>query len=305
MSYASIGRNRDKSTSQSMSNHHDTDDTDSDDIVSIRSGLSRKSQLPIELSEPLTNGDSQSQNDPFYVFRSDLYRNLDSVDESLAEYLRVVHQTDTAVNTHQLKESKKQLKRNVKNAEATLKDVHMAVNLVENDRDKFQHISDQELYERRSFVQTSRDRLTRAKQDIQSEAVKAKLLADERAKAIRRAGADRFGASNATQQETTDAIIDSQARTSLLMEHQDETLDVLDEAVGRVHQMAGVIHEEIGQQNKMLTEMEEDLTNVEEELGLVMGKLARFLKTKDTWQLKTILILSVIMIVLLMLVLYS
>jgi hypothetical protein len=209
------------------------------------------------------------------------------------------------VNTHQLKESKKQLKRNMKQAEATLKDVHMAVNLIENNPDKFQHISDQELYDRRSFVQTSRDRLNRAKQDSQSEAVKTKLLADERAKAVRRAGADRFGAQTATQHESTDAIIDSQARTSLLMEHQDETLEVLDEAVGRVHQMAGVIHEEIGHQNKMLTEMEEDLTNVEEELGLVMGKLARFLKTKNAWQLKTIIILTAIMIVLLMLVLYS
>jgi syntaxin 6 len=212
---------------------------------------------------------------------------------------------DTSVNSHELKDTKKQLKRNIKHAEATLKDVQMAVNLIEGDRDKFHHISDQELYERRSFVQTSRDRINRAKQDMQSEAVKAKLLADERAKANRRAGTDRYGAKNAAQQEGTDAIIDSQARTSLLMEHQDETLDVLGEAVGRVSQMAEVIHEEIDQQNKMLTEMEEDLTNVEEELGLVMGKLAKFLKTKDTWQLKTIIILTGIMLLLLMLVIYS
>jgi hypothetical protein len=212
---------------------------------------------------------------------------------------------DTAVNSHPLKESKKQFKRSIKIAEATLKDVHMAVNLVEGDREKFHHISEQELYDRKSFVQTSRDRIHRAKQDIQSEAVKAKLLADERAKAMRRAGADRYGAQSAAQQESTDAIIDSQAKTSLLMEHQEETLDVLGEAVGRVSHMAGIIHEEIGSQNKILTEMEEDLSNVEEELGLVMGKLAKFLKTKDTWQLKTILILSGIMMLLLMLVIYS
>ena len=31
--------------------------------------------------------------DPFYVFRDDLYRQLSRVDETLAEYLRVVHQT--------------------------------------------------------------------------------------------------------------------------------------------------------------------------------------------------------------------
>jgi hypothetical protein len=56
------------------------------------------------LSEPLTQGEQQThQNpqqsskamstDPFYVFREDLYRQLERVDEALAEYLRVVHQT--------------------------------------------------------------------------------------------------------------------------------------------------------------------------------------------------------------------
>jgi hypothetical protein len=51
---------------------------------------------PAALSEPLTaNGDEETGDsaDPFYVFRADLYRKLELVDESLAEYLRVVHQT--------------------------------------------------------------------------------------------------------------------------------------------------------------------------------------------------------------------
>ena len=45
------------------------------------------------LSEPLTaNGDAASE-DPFYVFREDLYRKLEQVDEGLADYLRIIHQT--------------------------------------------------------------------------------------------------------------------------------------------------------------------------------------------------------------------
>jgi hypothetical protein len=46
------------------------------------------------LSEPLTlNGIGDHVSDPFYVFREDLYRQLERVDETLTEYLRVVHQT--------------------------------------------------------------------------------------------------------------------------------------------------------------------------------------------------------------------
>jgi hypothetical protein len=59
------------------------------------------------LSEPLTGGlngnssasaspsrnGSGSGQDPFFVFREDLYRKLETVDESLAEFLRIVQQT--------------------------------------------------------------------------------------------------------------------------------------------------------------------------------------------------------------------
>lgn len=155
----------------------------------------------------------------------------------------------------------------MKNAESTLKDVQMTVQVIENDRAKFQNITDNELYERRNLVHSSKDRLVKTKEEMNSPAVKAKTLADERAKALRRAGADSLGATNDTQRMNTAFIVDSQARTSLLMQHQDETLDDLDAAVTRVGNIAGHISEEIGQQNKMLDEMEDDLANVEEELG--------------------------------------
>lgn len=209
------------------------------------------------------------------------------------------------MNTAEVRETKKQLKRHIKNAESTLRDVQTTVHLVENDRDKFSHIDDKELYERTSLVQTSGERLSRAKQESHSEAVKAKMLADERAKAVRRAGADSLGAKTDAERQNTNFIVDSQARTSLLMQHQDETLDDLDAAVTRVGVMAEGIHDEVGQQNKILTEMEQDLENAEAELGIVMGKLAKFLQTKDRWQLGTILMLSFAVIVLLMLVLYT
>ena len=215
------------------------------------------------------------------------------------------------MNKHELKDVKKQLKRRIKDAESTLKDVHMTVQLVadcsQEDRiEKFSHITESELYDRKSFVSTSRDRIRRAKDEMSSEAVKAKLLADERSKALRRAaGEGNLGATSAAQRENTGYIADTQARTSLLMQHQDETLDELDVAVVRVGAIAENIHDEIGQQNKMLDEMEDDLAKVEEELGLVMGKLGKFLKTRDKWQLRTILMLFFIMVVLLMLVLYT
>ena len=207
---------------------------------------------------------------------------------------------DTAVNTHVIKDSKKQLKRHMKNAESTLKDVQMTVQLVESQRDKFAHIDNSELYDRRTLVSTSQDRLTRAKHDMHSEQVKSKMMADERAKAMRRAALE-----SEAEKEQTAFIVDSAARTSLLMQQQDETLEDLDEAVMRVGNMASTIHDELGTQNRMLDEMDDDLADAEEKLGVVMGKLGKLLKTKDKFQLGTILCLTLTVVILFFLVIYT
>lgn len=214
-----------------------------------------------------------------------------------------------------MKDCKKQLKRHIKTAESTLNDVSLTVQVVERDRVKFRHINDKELYDRTSLVHTSRERLTRAKNEMNSDAVKAKLLADERANAVRSrhgstlSAAEMNGDQNQQQSDNDQHGLGSsdsmQVRTSLLFQHQEETLDQLDAAVTRVGLVAESIHDEIGQQNKMLTEIEEDLSNVEEELGLVMGKLAKLLKTKDSWQLGTIVCMIGTVVILFFLVLYT
>jgi syntaxin 6 len=180
----------------------------------------------------------------------------------------------------------------------------MTVLAVENDRQKFAHIDDAQLFERQSLVSTSRERIGKAKDEINSESVRLKLLEDERNKAVRRSGDGLLGARNDDERRNTAFVLDSQAQTSLLMEQQDETLDELGEAVVRVGEMAEGISEEIQQQNRMLDELDDDLANVEEELGMVMGKLAKFLKTKDPWQLRTIFMLILIIVVMLFVLLY-
>jgi syntaxin 6 len=212
---------------------------------------------------------------------------------------------DTAVNVHELKDAKKQLKRHIKNAESTLKDVSITVQAVENNRDKFAHIDDSQLYDRKALVDTSRGRIQHAKDEMNSERVREKQLYDERNKAARRSGDGLLGATNDEERQNTAFIMDNQAQTSLLMQEQDETLDELGEVVSRVGEMAGAISEEIGHQNKMLDELDQDMTNAEEELGMVMGNLAKLLKTKDPWQLRTIMCLSLTVVILFLLVIYS
>lgn len=244
-----------------------------------------------------------SDDDPFYVFKEDLQIKLELVDDGLERFERIVQITDTAVNTHEVKEAKKQLKRHIKNAESTLKDLQTTVRLVEQKRDNFLEIDDSELNHRKDYISTSLNRIKSVKTQMNSENIKSKLLADERAKTRRRLGI--LGAKSEDENEETEFIAKSHASTQLMMQQQDETLDELDVAVVRVGHMAENIHEELGQQNKMLNELEEDFTNAEEQLGLVMGKLAKVLRTKSKWQLGTILIMTLTVIILFFLVMYT
>jgi len=204
---------------------------------------------------------------------------------------------DTAVNTAEVKDAKKQVKRHLKQAEATLRDVQTTVSVVASDPNRYQHVR---LSERSEFCDESATRLRQVHAQLTT--AKDKLWQDQRALQQRRTGT--LGATNAAQQAATHEIVDSQVRTSLLMQHQDETLDELDTAVTRVGHMADTIHAELESQNELLDDLETDLDTAEQELGMVMGKLAKFLQTKDKWQLGTIICLFFVMLVMLMLVIY-
>jgi len=267
-----------------------------------------------ELSEPLTsNGGRKSWDvekgahgdDPYFVFREDLLKKVDLVDEGLHRFLRIVDETDTAVNGFEVKDAKKQLKRHIKNAESTHRDVQATVRAVEQSRDKF-CISDVDLYERRTLVQETHDRITHAKKEMNSDNIKHKMYQDEREMARRRCtNTNNTEETTHLEKENTAFIVDSHAKTSLMLQQQDETLEELDDAVVRVSHMAGNISEELNQQNKMLKDFDDDLTDAEEKLGLVMGKLAKLLKTKSKVQLGLIVGLTVFAIVLLFLVIYT
>jgi hypothetical protein len=73
------------------------------DSVSVASSKRRfgRKRINSDLSEPLTSTGASivdeelggTTGDPYFVFRRDLQRKLETVDESLADFLRIVHET--------------------------------------------------------------------------------------------------------------------------------------------------------------------------------------------------------------------
>jgi syntaxin 6 len=300
----------------SLEHDDESSSTDRDDSFSTNNSSPDKNSaaLPTISDAPSQyETATMAQDDPFYMFRGDLVKKLLLVEGQLEKYLEVVETTDTATNIHEIKETKKLLKRHLKAAESTLSDLETTIRVVEKNRSKFPHISDEEILNRRSFVSESQARIQTSKDEMQSGQVKDKLLRDEKAKTARRKALSNIpNRNNQMMRQTIDTDLrlqeegeSSRSETVLMMQQQDDTLDGLSTAVTRVSHMAGTIHEEIETQNKMLTELEDDLVDAEEQLGVVMGKLGKLLKTRNRCQIGLILILSLIVIVLFFLVLYT
>jgi hypothetical protein len=86
-------------SSSSLEEQHDRRSSLSEPLTKgIRSGKNgiKMSQQGVEKNDNDGRNDDRiydNPSDPYNVFRDDLYRQLELVDESLAEFLRVVHQT--------------------------------------------------------------------------------------------------------------------------------------------------------------------------------------------------------------------
>jgi len=195
------------------------------------------------------------------------------------------------------------LGREIKAAEAQLKDLELTVDYVEKDRAAFAHIDDRELDERKKFVSSAREQVSAAREAVSGDKARAKIDADEKAHLAATRG--NYGAQTDVEMANTDFIHEQHAQTRTIMREQDENLEQLDGAVDRVHRMAEEIHGELKTQSRMIGDLENEIDETSEKMNFVMGKLAKLLKTKDTCQLWTIVILAVVLVVLILLLIWS
>ena len=164
-------------------------------------------------------------------------------------------------------------------------------------------IDDAELNQRKAFVDKAKRDVASARDAVAGPRARAKIEADEQAALASQRGA--YDASGDLEMQNTAFIHSSHARVAATIQEQDEGLEQLDGAVDRIHGMAEEIHGELSAQARMLDDMEDELDETTEKMNFVMGKLSKLLKTKDTCQLWTIVALTVVLIVMVFLVIYS
>mmetsp|Transcript_6850 Transcript_6850/g.21237 ORF Transcript_6850/g.21237 Transcript_6850/m.21237 type:complete len:266 (-) Transcript_6850:291-1088(-) len=255
--------------------------------------------LDTHLETPLM---SAATHDPFYVVKDELAGKLESIGKRLERFESLLWHTNTA-NNPDFRDAKKGLSREVKAAEAQLKDLELTVDYVERDRSAFAHIDDRELEDRQGFVASARQRVMAARETVSGAKTREKVDADEKEHLAQTRG--NYGAQSDIEMQNTDYVHQSHAETRTIMQEQDEGLEQLDGAVDRVHRMAQEIHGELKTQGNLLEDLENEIDETSEKMNFVMGKLAKLLKTKDNCQLWTIIILTVLFLVMVLVLIWS
>jgi hypothetical protein len=198
--------------------------------------------------------------------------------------------------------------KDIRTADKQIKDLKGTVDMAYRNRDKFQHISDSELMSRKQFVEEMSTEISgiylfhcpsSSRLDIRNAmdaaAVRRKIEDDEYK---RTAQDENLGAVTGIEKGNTSFVRGQQQVTREIISQQDEQLDSLGNAVDRLGNMGRSINDELKTQNRMLGELDRDIDDAGEKMNFVMAKLSTLLKTKDSCQIWTIVILSVILIVL-------
>lgn len=241
---------------------------------------------------------SAATHDPFYVVKDEVTLKLSEIEKKKSRFVTLLWESNTSSSV-EFKESRKTLKTEIRACDAQLKDLELTVSYVEKDRSAFSHIDDRELEERKKFVATAREAVSSAKEALAS--ARSKIEEDD-AKAL---SAERYGAKTDIEMANTDFIHRQHAATRTIMAEQDENLEQLDGAVDRVHRMAEEIHGELKSQSRLIGDLEQEMDETTDKMNFVMGKLAKLLKTKDTCQLWTIVILTVVLIIMILMLVFG
>lgn len=248
-----------------------------------------------------------SLEDPFFVVRDEVQK---AVQTAQGLYMRWCELQDDpgSITKEELDWTTNELRNSLRSIEWDLEDLEETISIVEKNPKKFK-ITDDELRERRGFIEKTKQVVREIKDHMASPATKSK----EQAK-VRQALLTSNGPSNSrmdtryarldTEMERSNQrfIDDNDQQQQMLISNQDDQLDMIGASVGVLKNMSHQIGNELDEQNVMLEDFHRDLENADSRLDSVMKKMAKVLHmSNDRRQWCAIVVLLVIMVVIIVL----
>jgi len=241
--------------------------------------------------------------DPYFGVRDNVKAQCDKMKVKNKRFHDMLRSVNTASNL-EFKDLRKALAKDVRGVEKQLRDLRGAIEMVENNRAKFPGISNPELGQRKVFVDDMTYIVTEIKKGMESQSVRQKLAKDETD--ARMAKQQSMKTSALPTDNTNEGFLRNQRQqTHQIIDQQDIALTDLGASVDRLGDMGRVINTELREQNQMLDELDDDIDEAGNKMNFVMAKLAKLLKTKDGCLIWTIVLLTLLLVILIALTIWT
>lgn len=230
--------------------------------------------------------------DPYYIAQEEVRAAVRKLQDIHEEWKGILQKENTSKSSR-FNMLHSELAGEIQQLEYDLQDVVATINMVEENRAKFQ-IDDSEINRRKDFVKSSQRTVQDIKDSYSSRQALDKIQADQRKPANR--GDD---SNHAAVRENDNFLGRQRQEQEQIIAQQDEELTQLSKVAQRLGDTARTINVELQDQQKMLQELDEDIDRETEKLNFVMKKMGRLLKTSDSKQLCVIIALFILFMVLL------
>ncbi|XP_064815158.1 syntaxin-10-like [Oncorhynchus masou masou] len=188
-----------------------------------------------------------SLEDPFFVVKGEVQKALSRA-RSLYERWEELLEEGTQVSKDELDWSTNELRNCLRAIDWDLEDLSETISIVESNPGKFR-LGENELQERRDFVERTRQAVQEMKDQLSSPSVVAQAEKKNRQALIGASGQDRSDGLESHLVSTNSRYIqDQQEQQQLIMQDQDEQLELVTGSIRVLKDMSGRIGDELDQQ---------------------------------------------------------
>jgi len=265
-------------------------------------------------SRPLSRGSGTSLNssaanafggqaDPFYSAKERVSDRISRISSDFHKWQQRVLNPAMGSAATPDDETVPNLRVALKRVGSDVNDLSDTITIVVKNRNRFAHISDQELENRKTFVKEVRAVIDEYTQTINQHSQKFEAAgAGKRSFATsntRRAFDREFG------REQEDFVASRGDQQQLLQQKEDEVLDDMISALGRLGDVSNTISDTIKEQKRDLDELDTHVEEGNSRMDVVMKKVNRLLGSSDKGRICCIIFLAIMIIVLILLLFYA
>lgn len=233
--------------------------------------------------------------DPYYVARDAVNQSVIEIQGSIIKWEAFL--TDDSSGSRAFSDLSKALLEDVDRLEEDLSVIDGSIRVVESNPSRFP-LRHGELETRKQWAANQHRVCSEVRSKVNGPQAKARAEADKRRAAALLSEQSRQ--KREADEKNSVSIDSSKLVHEQIIQHQDDTLTELARVTDRLGQTALVINTEIQDQQRLLSELDRSVDRQKEKMNYVMGKMAKLLKTSDTKQLLSVIVLMVVAVILFM-----